>query len=110
MLSASSRDITGDHLRYLNREVRDRKHRQADEAFLDVHAPVAALSSIGIESQVVGFMLCACCLGFYPRHAAKYNLFCLLNNTGNDLRHGCMAVRSPRSLGGGDMTAISMRA
>jgi hypothetical protein len=35
----------GEHLRFLNREVRARSALQSDEAFLDVQAPLAALAA-----------------------------------------------------------------
>lgn len=32
-------------LRYLNRDVRTREHRLSDESFVDIHLPIAAVSS-----------------------------------------------------------------
>ena len=47
----------GEHLRYLNREVRMRDHNASDEAFLDVHIPVAALETFHLDPKGVSLHL-----------------------------------------------------
>ena len=42
----------GEHLRYLNREVRTRDHAASDEAFLNVSVPIAALE--GLDDGLLG--------------------------------------------------------
>ncbi len=47
----------GEHLRYLNREVRMRDHMASDEAFLDVHIPVAAIETFQLDPKGVSLHL-----------------------------------------------------
>ena len=47
----------GEHLRYLNREIRTRDHNASDEAFLDVHIPVAALETFHLDPKGVSLHL-----------------------------------------------------
>lgn len=49
--------FTGEHLRYLNREVRTRNHTSSDEAFLDVHVPIAALEDSEVDPDAVSLQL-----------------------------------------------------
>ena len=47
----------GEHLRYLNREVRTRNHQASDEGFLDVRIPVAALETFELDPAAVSLQL-----------------------------------------------------
>ncbi len=47
----------GEHLRYLNREVRTRNHQASDEGFLDVRIPVAALETFEQDPAAVSLQL-----------------------------------------------------
>ena len=49
--------FAGEHLRYLNREVRTRNHQASDEGFLDVRMPVAALESFELDPAAVSLQL-----------------------------------------------------
>ncbi len=47
----------GEHLRYLNKEVRTRNHQASDEGFLDVRIPVAALETFEMDPDAVSLHL-----------------------------------------------------
>lgn len=46
-----------EHLRYLNREVRTRKHLSSDEAYLDVQVPIASLEAAEVDPEAVSLQL-----------------------------------------------------
>ena len=47
----------GEHLRYLNREVRTRDYLASDEAYLDVTVPIAALEAAALGPGAVPLQL-----------------------------------------------------